>query len=35
MQRKAVVGMGFWLLVAGMLMTMFAFRAHAQGEEEA
>ena len=34
MQRHAVVGVGFWLLVA-MFMALFAVRAHAQGEDEA
>ena len=35
MRRHTVVGMGFWLLAAAMLMTMFAARARAQGEDEA
>jgi hypothetical protein len=35
MRRQTLVGMGFWLLAAAMLMTMFAARARAQGEDEA
>lgn len=35
MRRHTVVGMGFWLLAAAMLMTMLATRARAQGEDEA
>jgi hypothetical protein len=34
MRRETVVGVGFWLLVAAFV-SMFALRAHAQGEDEA
>jgi hypothetical protein len=34
MRREAVLGVGFWLLVAAFV-AMFAVRAHAQGEDEA
>ena len=35
MRRHALVGMSFWLLAAAILMTVFAARARAQGEDEA
>jgi hypothetical protein len=35
MRRHVMAGMGFWLLAAALLMTMFAARARAQGEDEA
>src|SRR5690349_6420364 len=34
MRRDAVLGLGFWFLVAAFL-ALFAVRAHAQGEDEA